>query len=265
MWLFAGCAKSSPTISDDDNGGYASDADKIEWATDDVISISDAAGTLYNGDYMRVTHNTLGSCATVSTDTVDVPHTLTIRFGDEDCTCLDGKNRRGAIIVSYSGEYTDSNTVHTISFDNYYVNDNQLTGTIQVTRVDTTVTGNWYYDVLVNESLILNPDPLKSQSISWQGALVRKWVTGFTTPDRSDDAFSVGGSATLTRANGHTFNFNISTPLQINMSCDYAESGVVYVTGPNPPVRILNYGSTACDPYATVSISPNVYNITLTH
>lgn len=256
--FFAACQKGNDNNlnNGDDQGGYASDASRIEWVTDDVISIADAAGQVYNGVYM-------GTCCTVGTDTFDNPHTLVIRFGSDDCVCADGRKRSGAIIVSYYGHYSDTNSMHTITFDNYYINDNQLTGSIKTTRVDTTIVGNWYYRVSVNDSLNMTPYPQNSQYVVWTGNLIRKWVTGFDSPNRIDEIFSVSGSAMLTRPNMHTFNFDIATPLQFALGCNYCESGIVnvssYLGG-----RVLNYGTGACDHYAQLSIGVHVYQLTLT-
>ena len=257
-FLFAACQKSNDNNlnNGDDQGGYASDASRIEWVTDDVISIADAAGQVYNGVYM-------GSCCTVGTDTVSNPHVLVIRFGSDACVCADGRKRSGAIIVSYSGEYSDTNSLHTITFDNYYVNGNELSGQITTTRVDTTIVGNWYYKVAVNDSLNMTPDPLNSQFIVWNGKLVRKWVQGFDSPNRNDEIFSISGAATLTRPNNHSFNFNIATPLQFALSCNFCESGVVNVSGYDG-ARVLNYGTGTCDPYAQLNIGVHVYHLTLT-
>ncbi len=266
MLLFTSCSRNSNTSAPttDDNGGYASDASRIEWANNDAISIADAAGEVYNGAYMRTTHTTIGTCALVGTDTTaGYTHNLTIRFGDKDCMCLDGRNRRGTIIVYYNGEYSDTNQVHTITFDSYYINGNQLTGSIRSVRVDTTIVGNWYYKLDVNDSMNLTPGEMNSQYVVWTGNLVRKWVAGYATGDRSDDVFSISGSATLTRANGHQFSFDIATPLQFSLNCNYAESGVVDVYGPVPPMRLLNYGSGDCDANAQLSIGVNIYSLVM--
>src|SRR6202000_120604 len=105
------------------------DGSRVELVNNDVISIADAAGTLYNGGALRTT-STFGTCATVGSDTTIVPHQLTIRFGPEDCVCLDGRKRRGTIIVYYNGEYTDTNQVHKITYSNYFINDNEVTGSV---------------------------------------------------------------------------------------------------------------------------------------
>ncbi len=263
FFLFAGCKKEpSNTVNDpDDNGGYAQDASKAEWMSNDAISIADAAGNFYNGVYMRGT-NTFGTCATVSTDTLSNPHVIIIRFGDVNCQCLDGRNRRGTIVLSYDSTYTDTIAPHTITFQNYFVNDIQLDGSIKYSRIDTTVIGNWFYKVKADLKMTTTPN----QYVYWKGSLVRKWISGFDTHDRNDDVFSISGNASLTRANNHLFVFDIQTPLQFAMNCDYCEAGVVNVNGYNN-VRQLDYSvSTSttingCDDAAKLTLNGHVYTI----
>jgi hypothetical protein len=260
--LFCVSCRQTPlnsTISADDNGGYASDASKIEFVNDDVISIADAAGSFYNGAYMRTT--AIGNCAIVATDTISAVHNIIIRYGDySDCICLDGRKRRGNIIVTYLGRYNDTGTEHIIRFDNYFIDDVQLTGTLKVTRIDTTVLGNWYYKETVNDSLLITPD----QYIVWQGSLVRKWISGYNTGDRSDDAFSISGVATLTRPDFHQYTFSIASPLQINMNWNYCVAGSVNVNGLEGP-RVLNYGSGTLDKLAQINIGATPYQIVLSY
>lgn len=267
VFVFGGCKKtdSNPLSDEDDAGGYASDLSRVEWMSNDAISIADAAGNFYNGAYMKGT-NTFGTCAIVSIDTLSSPHMLIVRFGNENCVCLDGKSRRGTISVSYSGHYTDSNQIHTITYDNYYVNNIQLSGNTKVTRVDTTVVGNWYYRVLVNDTMTLSPNVY----VTWKGALTRKWISGYGSGDRSDDAFSISGNATLVRPNGHLFACDIQTPLKFALDCNYAESGVVNVTGFNGETRVLNYALGAntpgqCDNFAQLNIGVHVYQLAMSY
>lgn len=263
--LLSACKKrdSNPLSDTDDNGGYASDASKIEWLNNDVISIADAAGNFYNGQYMRTT-NGFGACATVATDTLSDPHVLTIRFGNTNCKCLDGRNRRGTILVYYTGDYTDSQKLHTITYKDYYVNDYQLRGSVKVTRIDTTVVGNWYYKVFVDDTMV----PAPNQYITWKGSLVRKWIAGYNTGEREDNVYSISGNATLVRANGHLFAFNIGTPLQFAQECDYAQSGVVNISGFGGN-RILDYSTSTtsargqCDNDAQLDINGYIYQLKL--
>ena len=277
VYFFAGCSKgtSNSLYDADDNGGYASDLSRIELYTDDAISLCDAAGNFFNGKYMRTTTdtpNTFGTCATVAYDTATGTgvNQLIIRFGEAPCVCLDGRTRSGNIIVQYSGEYDDPNQTHTITFNNYYINGTQLTGTILTDRIDTTVVGNWYYRVNVLDTLVSSTSSNQPNTYTvWNATLVRQWITGFTTATRGDDIFSISGWGMLYRANLHQFEMTIATPLQVAMDCNFIESGVVDVSGLDGP-RVLNYGNGSCDNQAQLNITDtttgalHIYQISLT-
>jgi hypothetical protein len=246
--------------NDDDREGYATEGSRIGWANEDIISLADQAGTLYNAEYIRKAGD---KSVSVAVDTMNTPHTLIVRFGNKDVACADGRTRRGSIVISYNGRYSDTSDLHTITFNDYYINGNRMSGYMKVTRRDTTVTGDWYYNVQVNDTMHVNPDDkINNKFVLWNGNLVRRWVGGQKTNDRSDDFFTTSGTATLTRPSGHTFNFNIATPLQFATDCDFAQSGVVNVTGYTGN-RVLNYGSGNCDNAAQLNIDVHVYQLTL--
>lgn len=260
----AACHKSTTALNSDDNGGYASDNQKMEQNSNDAVAIADVAASSANGvnGNLRTTGTTgLGHCATITRDTAGTTYTLTINFGTSDCPCLDGKNRRGSIIVTYNGNYFDSGTVRTITYSNYYVNDNQLTGKKTVTNMGTNPSGQVYYTVVVNDTLNLGTG---NGQIVWSGNRTRTWLTGYSTPlDRTDDSYLISGTTSLTRANGNTFNMAITTPLQVAYGCPWIEAGVVAITGPGGITRTLNYGSGNCDAEAQLTIGTHTYNITL--
>jgi hypothetical protein len=252
---------SSSLTTADDNGGYASDAAKLETTNNDVISIADVAGTTNSGSTLRTTGTTLSPCATVTNDTTVTPHVLTINFGTTDCICADYKNRRGEIIVTYTGHYKDSGSTHTITYNNYFVNDNQVMGSKTVQNMGTNGSGQVYYTVTVNDSMVIGTDSV----ITWTGSRTRTWLEGYSTPERSDDVYQVTGTTTLKRANGHTFTLDITSPLYIALSCPYIESGIINITGSTLAVtRTLNYGTAgSCDDEAQLTIGSHTYNITL--
>lgn len=254
---FQGCKQdpANSVLNDDDNGGYASDASRIELLTDDAISLADQAGIFFNPTYIA------SAGATVAEDTFLSPRIVNITFGESvPCVCLDGRKRTGTISISYNGEYTDTGSVKTITFDNYIVDGYQLSGSIKVSRVDTTVTGDWYYRVSVEDSILTT----NNQYIVWRGTLVRKIIAGANTGTRTDDFFSISGNATLTRPNSHAFTFNINTPIQLSTDYNFAEAGVITVQGASG-VRVLNYGNGTMDNQASVNIGVNSYPIALVY
>ena len=106
--------------------------------------------------------------------------------------------------------------------------------------------------------------------ITWVGSRTRTWLDGYSTATRTDDVYLISngsagtGTTTLKRANGHTFTFNITTPLQVAIGCPYIEAGVITITGSTiANARTLDYGTGACDAEAQLTIGSVTYNITL--
>ena len=262
VMTFLACHKNtaSTLTNQDDNGGYASDAALLESNSNSVVSIADNAVSAGAAN-LRTT-----SCATVTHDSVLVgssySHSMTIDFGT-GCTGFDGKTRSGQIIVSWSGHYKDSGSVRSFKSQNYYVNGYKLVIQKSVTNEGMNTSGQYWYNVTVGDSLFLTTDSV----ISWSGNRTRTWLSGYSTPEMSDDEYAIGGTTTVVRANGHTFTFAIESgnPLIVTPECAYIEAGKVDITGTTiTGTRVLNYGDTPnCDRYATLTVNGNTYNITL--
>lgn len=269
LLTFTSCRRNKDIVdpgptSADDAGGYASDAAKLDENSNDVISMSDAAAAT-GGANLRTTATTIGGCATVTNDTVSTPHVLTIDFGATGCVCLDSKTRSGKIIVTYSGHYKDSASTHTITTDNYYADGHKVIVHKTVTNNGRNTSGQYWYTVTVNDSIIIASDSI----ISWTGSRTRTWLEGYTTATRTDDVYLIGGTTSLTRANGHTFTFAISSgdPLKVALSCRWIEDGTVTISSSSftGGDRVLDYGygGGGCDNRAQVTIGTHNYYIYL--
>ncbi len=204
----------------------------------------------------------LGSdCASVTLDTVSSPRSATIDFGNTNCLCKDGRNRRGKIIATYTGRYRNPGTVITISFDNYFVNDNQVKGTKKITNNGTNNAGHLVYSVEVNGQIIKANN---GGTISWTSTRQREWTAGENTPlILTDDTYAITGSAGGTNASGVSYTINITRPLVRTMSCRWFETGKLEVTPEGKATRTLDYGNSGCDANATVTILNKTYPIVL--
>jgi len=262
--LFSSCKKDS-TAADSDVEP-AQDNALAEASFNDVTTITDQAA--FSGSVnMRVASvdredGSLGSaCATVSVDTLSSPHNITIDFGTTNCLCNDGRNRRGKIIASFTGRYRDAGTVISISFSNYFVNDNQLTGTKKITNNGLNTAGNLVYTIEVNGSVIKANG---AGTATWVSTRQREWIAGAATPlILNDDVYSITGTASGTTAKGKSYTIAITKALVRKMSCRWFESGVLDVTPQGKPTRTLDYGSTGCDANATVTILGHTFPIVL--
>ncbi|MFI5196066.1 MAG: hypothetical protein ACHQD8_03165, partial [Chitinophagales bacterium] len=254
----AACHKSLATA----DNGYAAEQATTEKTFSDIQGIADQAATLSSGSHItyRTTGTTSSGCATIYKS----GDSAIIDFGPTDCTCLDGRKRRGKIIVTYTGNYMDSGSVHTITFDNFYQNDNKVTGIKTVTYIGHNASGQPTFNVTINGSVTLNG----GGTISANWSRVRTWTAGYDTPlDFTDDVYTVSGSGTLVRANGAHVAANIpaATPLVFAFGCRWIEAGTINFTLPGGATRSLNYGNTpACDDQAQLTL-PNgaIYNITM--
>ena len=262
---FIACKKDSKDDSDTQPAQDNSLAESNYNDANTMVDASVAVGTSFsfrtatNQDVARL-EGVLGSCATVTIDTTSSPRTVTINFGTSNCLCADNRYRRGKIIATWTGRYRDAGTVITISFDGYYVNDNQIKGTHTTTNLGLTNAGHPLYKVEVNGSIIKANN---GGTITWTSTRQREWVAGYTTLNILDDTYSITGTASGTNASGASYTIAITQALVRNMSCYWFESGKVEVTPAGRLTRTLDYGSTGCDNKATVTIGNNTFNVTL--
>ncbi|MBO9201632.1 MULTISPECIES: hypothetical protein [Niastella] len=199
----------------------------------------------------------LGTCATVSVDTV--ARKITIDFGATDCTGPDLRKRRGKVIATWTGSYRTPGTVINITFDNYFVNNNQIMGTHKTTNMGL-VNGNLVYKIEVDGSI---KKPIGG-TITWKSTRERAWTAGMNTPSNPlDDEYSITGTASGTTVLGTSYSINITQPLVRKMSCYFFESGKIELTPTGGSTMTLDYGNTGCDAKATVSVGPLSYNIDL--
>jgi hypothetical protein len=229
---------------------------------DQSVSSGNVLLGVNGGSSVNNDQNGLGSdCATVTLDTVSSPRSVTIDFGTTNCVCKDGRNRRGKINATYTGRYRASGTVITISFDNYFVNDNQVKGTKKITNNGYNNAGHLVYSVEVTGQI---NKANNGGTISWTSTRQREWVAGENTPlVLTDDTYSITGTASGTNSSGVSYTINITQPLVRAMSCRWFESGKLEVTPDGKATRTLDYGNNGCDANATVTILNKTYPIVL--
>ena len=256
------CKKTAETVSGDDSTA-AQDNAQIERVSNDAENIADAGANGASGADLRTISVGLGSCATVTRDTTVTPHVLTIDFGPTDCLGDDLVYRRGEIIVTYTKGYKDSGSVHTITYNHYYYDDNQVKGYKTVTNMGRNSSGNYYYSIDVHDTLVI--DSTAGTIISWAGSRTRTWTAGYSTPRRWDDEYDIYGTTTVTRASGRSVTFSVSssTPLHVAADCRWIESGEVTATRSGGGTYTIDYGTGTCDRLATLTVGGKTYNITL--
>ncbi len=193
------------------------------------------------------------SCATVSHDTSSSPKVLTIDFGSVNCLCNDGRNRRGEVIVSYEGRYRDTNSTHTISFNDYFVNDNEVIGTKTVLNNGVNSSGKINFSIEVDGKVVKSNS---TDTIVWVSSRTRTWEEGSSTVfNWLDDVYLISGSASGINSAGVSYTVNISTPLRMALNCRWISSGVIEIEPEGKLIRTVDYGLGSCDANATITIA----------
>ncbi len=255
--------KETPVIDNDTTS--ATENAVADAAYTDVANIADeaATGALYSyrgSDNQRV----YTTCATVNVDTMANPHLITINFGTTDCLCKDGNYRRGIIYVAYTGNYMDSASTHTISFNNYYINFNKLDGTKTVTNNGRNSAGHLTFSVEINGSITWDAQYGGGTS-TYTSSRTREWAAGETTWIWTDDVYLISGTASGTTRNGGAYSMSTVSPLRKRIGFRHFTDGIVDFTPAGKATRTIDYGymGGAEDNLAQVTISGYTFTITL--
>jgi hypothetical protein len=259
--VFTSCKKEK----DDDDKETVSSRDNAlaEGTYNDVANMSDQASTGSLSTYIMPDHtgykSMLSTCATVTRDSMSTPRLITIDFGTTNCLCNDGRYRRGIIYISYTGQYRDSLSTHTITFNNYYVNDNKVSGSKTVTNNGHNAAGHLTYSISVNGQI----DKATGGTITWTSSRTREWIAGESTAGWGDDVYLITGSANGTASSGTNYTLTITSPLRKEIGCRHFVSGTFDLTPSGKATRHVDFGTGACDNAATVTINGHIYNVTL--
>ena len=262
--VFSSCKKKE-TLETDKDTGSAADQNLASATVNDMTNISDEAGKTYTISSFKTDESSavLSSCATITFDTLAAAKTITVNFGITNCLGNDGRNRRGVLVISFTGKYRDSSTVINVTPQNYFVDDNQVTGSKTITNKGHNAANHLVYEINANIQIIRAGG---AGTISWQCNRQREWIAGESTHSWTDDLYSITGIANGTTSNGNSFTSNITSPLIRNMSIScrrHFTQGVLEHTPSGKATRYIDYGNGTCDNLATVTINGIVYSITL--
>lgn len=200
----------------------------------------------------------LPTCATRTY--VAETRTLTIDFGATNCLCRDGRYRRGKIVVVFTGVDRRRHSGAVVTRVNYFVNDNQHTGTR--TFADK---GNGSFTLDVQNASIITPEGTHS----WTSFREYTRTAGFGTPQIADDVYSVTGTAEGTNRKGVSYTATIGQPLikVFTLGCTrHFIAGTVNISNSKNRTVLLNYdpqNNQACDNIASVTINGKTRLITL--
>jgi hypothetical protein len=242
---------------------------KIETAFDEMTNISDQAITgnmvYYKSGQIIVVKPgqniafEKADCNVIITiDTTSSPKSVTVDYGSSNCTCNDGKTRRGKIVTTFTGQYIAPGTIITHTPIDYYVNDVKFEGTKTVQNMGLNSNGQPYFNVQIDGTATLE----SGEVVDYISTRVRTWTTGFNTLlNRFDDEYDITGTSEATYSSGEGYSGNTTSPIHIKVGCGFPVSGTLNITPTGKPVRQINYGDGTCDYSFTVTVSGYTFTI----
>jgi hypothetical protein len=204
-------------------------------------------------------------CATVTKDTDN--KTITIDFG-AGCVGPYGRERSGKIIVAYSGIVGDSLSNRIVTFEDYFVNNKEISGTIELRDIEINDGGNLQSTKKLVDLKIAFPN---GEYVVFNGSRTRELISGYADSDPSNNVYKITGSVSGQSTTGRIFTHEITTPIIADWSCaaggNFARvSGVVEMSSLGGYVarkRTVSYGEGECDNIITVTTFRRTYAVTI--
>jgi hypothetical protein len=194
----------------------------------------------------------------ITLDTAGTNKTITIDWGSSNCTCNDGKTRRGKLVTTFTGSYFAQGTVITHTPVDYYVNDNKVEGTKVVTNMGLNTSGQPYYNVDVNGTVTMST----GEVINYTSSRVRTFTAGYTTPSVFiDDEYAITLTSNASVTGGDSYEAHTTSPLIVKVGCGYIKKGVLSITPTGKPERVIDYGDGTCDATFTITVNGHTYVI----
>lgn len=211
----------------------------------------------------------LSECVDITLDLGSDPYALLVDFGNTNCLCNDGRNRKGKILLTFNGIYRDPGTVITISFDELFVDDYKVDGSMKLHNTGLNENDHLQYNVEVN-GLVIKPE--NEGTITWKSNRTHQWIEGVETFTVGDDVYLISGTASGTssqKINGSTtsmiqyWDIETTKDLRVQLNCKWVVSGTMKLIIDDWPEVLLDYGDGDCDRVATAEIDDQVYTIYL--
>jgi hypothetical protein len=183
--------------------------------------------------------------------TARFPKIITMDFGEEGCSISRHNEemiKRGKIIVTVTDHFMNEGATRTVTFVDFYVNDNLIEGTKLMANNGPNADGFYEFTVQLQNGKITTDEGVE---IEREYTRTRTMIAGYDTPRYHwDDEFLIEGSSSGVTSDGTTCSSTITTPLYKVRNCPWFLSGEVTSTIGEDEI-IIDFGEGECDNVAT--------------
>lgn len=245
--FFSSCSDEDEvtTIIQQDQEAVADEV-SIEGTFEEIDDLAYSASMLSDGG--KLEEDGRYRCAEISR----VDNTITVNFG-EGCEGPGGVTRAGKIIISRTGRYFEMGAQHSVTFEDFTVNNISVEGTRTVTNLGVNENENFIFDVTLSNGKVTLPD---GREVTRDANFTRTWIRG---GNPTLDELHVEGSASGINKRGLSYTMNIIEPLVYKASCriegfPIAVDGVKQVTTEQNNFNI-DFGSGECDDTVIITVN----------
>ena len=175
------------------------------------------------------------------------PNTITLDYGN-GCEGPHGRIRTGKILIHLTDKMVNEGAVRTVSFDNFFVDDIQLTGTKSMTNTGLTANGLAQFLHEVNAITLTFPN---GETATRDALHQMTFLKGYDTGTRFDNVVAIMGNATGVGRKGVSYSSEIIEPLIKRGNCRWISEGLQSITRDDQTVQ-LDYGDGACNGVAII-------------
>lgn len=242
----------------------------------DTETTSSTDNSLCEGEFMRVLptvnkiaidepgvhrlpagSSVLSACPMVTVSTPNqFPLTMTIDYGTGCTDSIDGKVRKGKIIVDMTMPWDSVGCVMTVRLDSFYVGAIHFEGTCTTTR-----TAQNQFHMVLNDGKCSKTGTTPWE-ILWNTDKTVTWTSG-SQSSSTTQIIETTGTNSGTDRNGKTFTATITSPIIRDMSCTWITKGEVVLTPEGLSERTIDFGDGNCDNRGTITIEGNTFEFTM--
>ena len=216
---------------------------------------SDFDDELTSTDESELKSASLTRCFTLTVaknaDGAFYPRVWTVDYLDGTCTLYSGYTKKGKIHVSLSDFWKNEGSLKTVTFEDYFINGNKMTGVKTILNTGLNERGNLTFTKTVADASLTYPD---GTSISWKCDKQSELIGGGSTFVFADDVYSVTGTGTGVNLDKKNYTLTITSPLIYKNGCFYPVSGIVEIATDGAEKQTIDYGNGDCDNLATQTV-----------